>query len=73
MNWQSVPYEISEAHSGYNKNITETMYNQEIEAFLNGVLNIGYYPNTLVNDHKVLKVLYAVEKSSDTNTIQSFL
>jgi predicted dehydrogenase len=73
MNWNSVTYEISEAHSGYNKNITETMYNQEVEAFLNGVLNNGHYPNTLMNDHKVLKVLYAVEKSSDTNTIQSFL
>ena len=73
MSWQNLPYEITEAHIGYNKNITETMYNEEIEAFLDGVLNKSQYPNTLANDYKVLKVLYAVEKSSDTNTIQSFL
>ena len=70
--WQTIPYEISEAQSGYNKNITETMYNQEIEAFLSGVLGNVEYPNTLTNDYKVLKILYAAEKSSDTNTIQAF-
>jgi predicted dehydrogenase len=70
--WQSISYEIAEAQGGYNKNITETMYDREIEAFLNGATNKGSYPNTLENDHKVLELLYAAEKSSDSNTIQKF-
>ncbi|MGZ4090239.1 MAG: Gfo/Idh/MocA family protein [Bacteroidia bacterium] len=72
-NWESIPYELIQAYNGYNKNITETMYNEEIEAFLNALLGKGLYPNTLVKDYKVLKVLYAVEKSNDTNTIQAFV
>src|SRR5205085_1368690 len=39
--WEEIPYETGEAHSGYNKNITETMYNDEINAFLNALTNNG--------------------------------
>jgi predicted dehydrogenase len=68
--WEEVKYEINSAEKGYNKNITEQMYIDEIEAFLKAVEKEIPFPNTLEHDHKVLKLLYAVESSNSNNVIQ---
>ena len=61
--WEVFEYETISAASGYNKNITEQMYIDEMNAFFKGIENPSSYVNTLEEDHKVLKVLYAMEKS----------
>ena len=43
------------------------MYIDEMKAFLKAAKNEENFPNTLENDHKVLKVLYAVENSDNSN------
>jgi predicted dehydrogenase len=70
--WEDIPYEIADAQAGYNKNITETMYNREIETFLASLKGPVIFLNTLEKDLKVLEILYAAEKSSDSNTILHF-
>lgn len=66
--WEEVKYETISAQDGYNKNITEQMYIDEMEAFLKAAKGEKSFPNNLEHDHQVLKVLYAVE-SSDTNNV----
>ena len=61
--WEKFTYEALSAASGYNKNITEQMYIDEMNAFLKGIENPSSYVNTLEEDHKVLKVLYLMERS----------
>ena len=70
--WEEITYEVISAQNGYNKNITEQMYIDEMEAFLKTIRKEQQFPNSLEHDHKVLKVLYAVE-SSDINNIIEFL
>jgi predicted dehydrogenase len=68
--WGEIKYEAISAQSGYNKNITEQMYIDEMEAFLKAANNESPFPNTLEHDHQVLKVLYAVESSDNNNVIE---
>ncbi|MDG1974835.1 MAG: Gfo/Idh/MocA family oxidoreductase [Flavobacteriaceae bacterium] len=68
--WNEIKYETIAAEAGYNKNITEQMYIDEMSAFLKAANNESVFPNSLENDHKVLKILYAVEKSDNNNQIE---
>lgn len=61
--WEIFNYETKTAASGYNKNITEQMYIDEMNSFFHGIEKPSTYVNTLEEDHKVLKLLYAIEKS----------
>jgi predicted dehydrogenase len=61
-----IHYETLSAQSGYNKNITEQMYIDEMRQFTNAAAGKGEYKNTMEHDHQVLKVLYAVEESYKT-------
>ncbi len=61
--WEVFTYETLAAAGGYNKNITEQMYIDEMSAFFNGIENPASYVNTLEEDHKVLKLLYLMERS----------
>ena len=61
--WEVFAYETLSAANGYNKNITEQMYIDEMQAFFKGIENPMSYVNTLEADHKVLRVLYAMEQS----------
>ena len=69
-NWDEIKYETTSAQSGYNKNITEQMYVDEMSAFLKAANNESVFPNSLEHDHKVLKILYAVENSDNNNQIE---
>lgn len=51
------------AESGYNKNIIEQMYIDEIDAFIKGIEDKTKYPNTVQNDLKVLELLDKIENS----------
>lgn len=68
--WTEFTYQMEEAEPGYNKNIGENMYIDEIRAFLEAVAGKVPFPNTLENDHRVLKLLYALERSDATATFQ---
>jgi predicted dehydrogenase len=61
--WTEMAYKMEEAEAGYNKNIGENMYIDEIRAFLDAVGGGAAFPNSLEQDHKVLKLLYALERS----------
>jgi predicted dehydrogenase len=61
--WETFTYETLAAAGGYNKNITEQMYIDEMNAFFKGIENPSSYVNTLEEDHKVLKLLYLMEES----------
>jgi predicted dehydrogenase len=62
--WNNIEFEILAAEEGYNKNITEQMYIDELSCFIAGITDCKVYVNTLIDDHAVLKVLYAIEESS---------
>jgi predicted dehydrogenase len=63
LKWKILKYDIIEAESGYNKNITEQMYNEEIGTFLGHIKFNNGYPNSLEEDLNVLKLLYSAEES----------
>jgi predicted dehydrogenase len=61
--WETITYEVLDAAGGYNKNITEQMYIDEMNCFFNAVKGAGEFVNTLESDHRVLRLLYAAEES----------
>lgn len=69
--WESHGYEIAAAQNGYNKNITEQMYIDEIASFVSAMNKESKYPNSLEHDKAVLNILYLVENSDLNNKIIS--
>jgi len=69
--WESLSYEAAAAENGYNKNITEQMYIDEIGSFVSAINKESIFPNNLEHDKSVLNLLYAVEKSDLNNKIIS--
>lgn len=51
------------AATGYNKNIGEEMYIEEIRSFISGINVHSLYPNSIDDDIKVLEILNKIEKS----------
>lgn len=64
-NWSIIEYALGAFAEGYNKNIAEDMYVEELNAFIKTVKGEGKFPNTLEEDIAVLKVLEAAEKSNE--------
>ena len=64
--WADLPYEMEASAPGYNKNIGESMYIDEVRAFLDALAGGADFPNSLQRDHAVLRVLYALEESDRT-------
>lgn len=64
--WNNMEFEMLAAEEGYNKNITEQMYIDELSCFIAGIADSQIYINNLPNDHAVLKILYAIEESSNS-------
>lgn len=69
--WEIINYDTVAAQDGYNKNITEQMYIDEMDAFFKAADKKIHFPNSLEKDHDVLKILYAVEKSDNENQVQT--
>ena len=61
--WSELHYRMAQAEEGYNQNIGENMYIDEIKNFIDAVEGKGAFVNSLEEDHKVLKLLYAIEES----------
>ncbi len=61
--WNEIAYEMKSAEKGYNPNIGENMYIEELRSFLEASKGKGQFINTLENDHRVLKLLYTIEES----------
>ena len=68
--WDCIEYDMESAQEGYNANIGENMYIDEIKHFIAAIENKAEYQNTLERDHKVLKLLYAIEKSDQKGCYQ---
>jgi predicted dehydrogenase len=49
------------AEVGYNKNVIEGMYVEEIKTFINAIKGREMFPNTLEEDIKILKLLQKIE------------
>lgn len=52
------------AETGYNQNIIEEMYIDEMKHFIDTFNNVSTFPNSLEKDYQILQCLYAIEKSS---------
>jgi predicted dehydrogenase len=62
--WEKVSFEKGEAHEGYNPNIVEDMYINEIKSFVAAIEKTGKFPTDLNYDWKVLKTLYKAEENA---------
>lgn len=49
--------------AGYNKNIGEQMYIDEIAHFIGGFIGTHKYPNTITDDIRILEILNQIENS----------
>ena len=68
--WEIIEYQVMSAKDGYNKNITEQMYIDELNNFFDDLDGKDKFFNTLEYDHKILKLLYAIEESSISNSFK---
>lgn len=60
--WENIFYKKGQAAEGYNENITEDMYIEEMEDFIDAVERKGNFPNSMDDDIKVLKLLNKIEE-----------
>lgn len=65
--WEKMTYDAGTATPGYDTRIGESMYVEEIRAFLAAVTGQQAFVNTLENDWRVLQLLYAAEQSDRTS------
>jgi len=70
--WEGLGYQTGNAAAGYNANIGEGMYIGEIANFLEAIDGKRPFVNNLENDHRVLKLLYAIEESDKTGVFVKF-
>ncbi len=61
--WIHIYQPEGKSESGYNKNIIEQMYVDEIDAFIKGIKDIKSYPNSMENDLRILELLDTIENS----------
>ncbi|HLB27621.1 MAG TPA: hypothetical protein VJK47_00260, partial [Dehalococcoidales bacterium] len=59
--WINHTYPQTQAAAGYNQNIAEKMYIDELAAFLQAAEGKGEFPNTLDEDIKILELLHKLE------------
>ncbi|WP_176736216.1 Gfo/Idh/MocA family protein [Oligoflexus tunisiensis] len=62
--WEVLDYPRYQAASGYNQNISERMYVEEVNEFLQSCLKAAKFRNTLREDQKVLSILRGIEESA---------
>jgi len=61
--WEPRAYVMASAQKGYNANIGENMYIDELRSFLDAVQGKAPFINSMENDHAVLRLLYQLERS----------
>lgn len=65
--WENRPYKMEDAFDGYNANIGENMYVEEIRNFIEAINGTSTFVNSMENDLRVLRLLYAIEESDRTS------
>jgi predicted dehydrogenase len=70
--WHTHEYRMINAEAGYNPNIGENMYIDELQAFINAIEDKTPFVNTMESDHSVLKLLYAIERAEKTKRYVEF-
>jgi predicted dehydrogenase len=70
--WSKFTFEMLGSEQGYNKNITEQMYIDEMANFIAAIKGEQASANNMERDHKVLQLLYALEESQDTGKTIAF-
>jgi len=70
--WIQVPYAGGQAEAGYNANIGEQMYVDELKAFIAAVQTRERFMNTLDEDLAVLDLLRQIELSQERKTFMEF-
>lgn len=60
--WEDCFYKKGQAAEGYNENIIEDMYIDEMKSFIDALDGKDKFPNSLDDDIRVLKILYGVEE-----------
>lgn len=61
--WKTIEMQNMIHEEGYNKNINENMYIDEMDAFLKGIKKPKLYPSTIEKDIKILELLNDIENS----------
>jgi predicted dehydrogenase len=61
--WESIRQQKQAAHAGYNPNIIEGMYQEELGCFIAASQKRARFPNTLSDDINVLKLLHSLEET----------
>jgi len=64
--WTGIDCPRGQSVGGYNKNIIESMYVDELGSFISAVKGQGQFPNTLDKDIAVLKLLEQMEGSYES-------
>lgn len=71
--WEQISYDMGEAATGYNTNIGEQMYIEEMRNFVDAITGERPFINTLENDYRILQLLYAIEESDRSGSYVSGL
>lgn len=66
--WESFKEASSKVEAGYSYLSAEGMYVEEMQAYADACAGKEPFPMTMEDDHRVLELLYASEKSADTGT-----
>jgi len=66
--WENREYKMLQSAQGYNTNIGENMYIDEVAAFIKAIVEKTPFVNTLEKDYAVLKLLYAIEESDQKSS-----
>lgn len=67
--WEIIPDEGGIAEPGYNPNIIEKMYIDEVNTFLNSIKTNQPVANSIEEDLYTLSCLYAIEQSSKSSKV----
>ena len=59
--WKTIELKTGKVEKGYNKNIIEDMYEDEMKVFIESVKGKKTFPNTIEDDLRILDILYKVE------------
>lgn len=70
--WEKIEYDMGSAAVGYNANIGERMYIEEVRNFIDAIEGKRLFSNSLENDHRVLKLLYAIEEADRSGAYVGF-
>lgn len=70
--WEKMEYNMGSAATGYNANIGERMYIDEVSNFIEAIEGKRPFRNSMENDHRVLKLLYAIEDADRSGAYVRF-